>query len=321
MNTIIKFKYLRILKSKDVKLLINLNVIKLTRKGIVLAGGKGLRLSPITRYISKQLIPIYDKPMIYYPLSTLMLMGIREILIITTKEDNDKFRKLLGDGNKLGISIEYIIQETPSGIADALILGQDFIKDSSVALILGDNIFHGDRLGERLKCLSIDEDYSVIFGYAVKFPKDYGVVEIDSKGSILNLEEKPESPKSRWAITGLYLYSNSAIKKVNNLSKSNREELEITDLNNLLLKDKKLKLEILGRGITWIDAGTFDRLLNASLYIKFIQDRQSTKICCPEEIAWKNNWITNDELKNLSINYKNTDYSKYLLQIIDDKFK
>lgn len=290
------------------------------RKGIILAGGQGIRLTPITRYISKQLTPIYDKPMIYYPLSTLMLMGIREILIVTTREDNNNFQKLFGNGHQLGISIEYVIQEKPSGIADAFIIGKDFIKDSSIALILGDNIFHGDRLGKRLQHLSTEENESVIFGYAVNSPKDYGVVEIDSEGSILNIEEKPEYPKSKWAITGLYLYNNSVVEKAKNLRKSSRGELEITDLNKILIEEKKLKIELLGRGITWIDAGTFDRLFNASIYIKTIQDRQSSKICCPEEIAWRNNWITNNELKNLSIYYKNTDYSKYLLQLIDEKF-
>jgi len=290
------------------------------RKGIILAGGQGNRLNPVTRYISKQLTPIYDKPMIYYPLSTLMLMGIKEILIVTSREDNDKFKQLFGNGHQFGISIEYVIQEEPLGIADALIRGEDFFKESSIALILGDNIFHGDKLGKRLKDLSIKENDSVIFGYAVSSPKDYGVAEIDSKGLILNLEEKPESPKSKWAVTGLYLYENSVLKKVKNLSKSYRGELEITDLNKLLIKEKKLKIELLGRGITWIDAGTFDRLFNASIYIKTIQERQSSKICCPEEIAWRNNWITNDELKELSITYKNTDYAKYLLQIIEEKF-
>ena len=288
------------------------------RKGIVLAGGTGSRLFPITKALSKQLMPIYDKPMIYYPLCTLMLAGIREFLIITTPNDKESFKQLLGDGSKWGININYKVQKTPDGIASAFILGEEFLNNSPSALILGDNLFHGENLGKNLDYANNDTDFSTVFAYGVSDPERYGVVEFNQSGEIISIEEKPKNPKSRYAITGLYFYDKDAPKKCKTLKPSKRGELEITDLNRLYLQEKKLKVSVIGRGMTWLDTGTFDSLHQASSFIRTLEKRQGQKVCSPEEISWRLNLISNSQLELLAKAQEKSGYGKYLLSLLND---
>ena len=288
------------------------------RKGIILAGGTGSRLNPITLGVSKQLLPVYDKPMIYYPLSTLMLAGIREILIITTPHDNESFIKLLGNGSQFGINIKYKIQKKPEGIAQAFLIAEDFIKNSSVALILGDNLFHGDFLVNRLQKSYLLNEGASIFAYSVSDPERYGVVEFDSKGIAYNIEEKPKNPKSKFAITGLYFYDNTVVEKAKRIKPSDRGELEITDLNKLYMKESKLIVEKMNRGMTWLDTGTMDSLHEASSYIRSLEKRQGLKIGCPEEVAWRVGFIDDEQLYSLSIDLTKSGYGKYLQNILNE---
>ena len=285
-------------------------------KGIILAGGSGTRLYPLTKAISKQIMPVYDKPMIYYPLSILMLSNIREILIISTNRDMPVFEELLGNGNQLGLNIQYKVQENPNGIAEAFILGEKFIGDDSVALILGDNIFYGHGLSGILEESSQLKNGAHIFAYPVTDPKSYGVVEFDHEGSVISLEEKPKIPKSKYAIPGLYFYDNTIVVKAKKLKPSDRNELEITDVNNLYLNEGTLKAIDLGRGMTWFDTGTHDALLEASNYVEAIQNRQGFYIACIEEIAYRKKWITVEQLKKLAIPLLKTKYGKYLKSLI-----
>ena len=285
-------------------------------KGIILAGGSGTRLYPLTKAISKQIMPVYDKPMIYYPLSILMLSNIREILIISTNRDMPVFEELLGNGNQLGLNIQYKVQENPNGIAEAFILGEKFIGDDSVALILGDNIFYGHGLSGILEESSQLKNGAHIFAYPVTDPKSYGVVEFDHEGSVISLEEKPEKPKSKYAIPGLYFYDNTIVAKAKKLKPSDRNELEITDINNLYLNEGALKAINLGRGMTWFDTGTHDALLEASNYVEAVQNRQGFYIACIEEIAYTKKWITVEQLEKLAIPLLKTKYGKYLKSLI-----
>ena len=290
-------------------------------KGIILAGGSGTRLYPITKAVSKQILPLYDKPMIYYPLSVLMLARISEILIISTPRDINLFQELLGDGSWLGMHFEYKVQEKPRGLADAFILGKDFIGTDSVALVLGDNVFYGQTLTtsvRKAKKVVEENNKSVIFGYSVKDPRAYGVVEFDKDGKVLGIEEKPENPKSNYAVPGLYFYTNDVVKIAENVKPSARGEIEITSINNEYLKEGRLSVEILGRGMAWLDTGTYDSLLDAGNFIATIQRRQGMYVSCIEEIAFYNKWITKEDIIELGKSYK-TDYGKYLEFIANNK--
>ena len=285
-------------------------------KGIILAGGSGTRLYPLTKSISKQIMPIYDKPMIYYPLSVLMLANIREILIISTERDLPVFRELLGDGSDFGVKLEYKVQEKPNGLAEAFLIGEEFIGDDNVALILGDNIFFGSGFSGLLEEAGKITEGAVIFGYPVKDPTSYGVVEFDQNGKAISLEEKPKVPKSNFAIPGLYFYDNTVVEKAKNVKPSSRGELEITTINEMYLNEKNLNVKILGRGIAWLDTGTHEALLEAANFVEAIQKRQGFYIACIEEIAYKKGWIDNKKLEELAETLQKTEYGKYLKELI-----
>lgn len=284
-------------------------------KGIILAGGTGSRLHPITQGISKQLTPVYDKPMIYYPLSTLMLAGIRDILIITTPADQEQFQRLLGDGSRFGINLEYKVQPSPDGLAQAFILGADFIGNDPVALVLGDNIFYGPGLGTQLATYE-QKDGATVFAYRVADPRAYGVVEFDENFNALSIEEKPENPKSDYAIPGLYFYDSKVVEYARQIKPSPRGELEITDLNRVYLEQGKLKVEVLPRGTAWLDTGTFDSLADATNFIRTVQSRQGLSVGCPEEIAWRHGWLSDEQLRDIAIPLVKSGYGSYLLGLL-----
>ncbi|MCD9504175.1 glucose-1-phosphate thymidylyltransferase RfbA [Photobacterium phosphoreum] len=289
-------------------------------KGIILAGGSGTRLYPITRGVSKQLLPVYDKPMIFYPLSTLMLAGIQDILIITTPEDNESFRRLLGDGTDFGINLEYAIQPSPDGLAQAFIIGEDFIGNDSVCLVLGDNIFYGQSFGQQLSHAKeqTSQGISTVFGYQVKDPERFGVVEFDDNMKAISIEEKPQQPKSNYAVTGLYFYDNRVVEMAKQVKPSHRGELEITTLNEMYLNDRSLNVELLGRGFAWLDTGTHESLHQASSFVETIQNIQGLKVACLEEIALRNKWLTKDKIKELAKPMQKNEYGKYLLKLINE---
>ncbi|HIP81883.1 MAG TPA: glucose-1-phosphate thymidylyltransferase [Leucothrix mucor] len=287
------------------------------RKGIILAGGSGTRLHPLTQVVSKQMMPVYDKPMIYYPLSVLMLSGIRDILIITTPHDSEQFKALLGDGSIWGLNLQYAVQPNPEGLAQAFIIGRDFVGADSVTLILGDNIYYGEGLSERLLALSKQDSGATVFGYYVRDPERYGVVEFDKDGKALSIEEKPENPKSNYAVTGLYFYDNQVLDIAKEIEPSPRGELEITDVNRVYLERGELEVEMLKRGTAWLDTGTHASLLDAANYIRIIEERQSLKIACPEEIAWHMGFITAEELLALAEPLKKSGYGQYLADIVN----
>ncbi|MCO6561129.1 MAG: glucose-1-phosphate thymidylyltransferase RfbA [Gilliamella sp.] len=288
------------------------------RKGIILAGGSGTRLYPITLGTSKQLLPVYDKPMIYYPLSVLMMAGINEILIITTPEDLSNFQKLFNDGSSIGIKIKYKIQPSPDGLAQAFILGEEFIGDESVALILGDNIFYGQNFGQQLQIACNQAIGATIFGYYVNDPNRFGVVEFGSDGKVLSIEEKPVQPKSNYVVTGLYFYDNQIVEIAKQIRPSARSELEITDINNFYLRQKQLNIQLLGRGFTWLDTGTHDSLIDASQFVQTIEKRQGLKIACLEEIAFNNGWMTAEQLYERGKFLHKTCYGQYLLKVYNE---
>jgi glucose-1-phosphate thymidylyltransferase len=285
------------------------------RKGIILAGGSGTRLYPLTLATSKQLMPVYDKPMIYYPLATLMTAGIREVLVITTPRDNQAFKNLLGDGSQWGMRIEYKIQEEPKGLAEAFIIGEEFIGEDNVALILGDNLFYGEGLRKILTLASSNYDESTIFGYHVEDPRRYGVVEIDENGKAISIEEKPENPKSDFAVPGLYFYTNDVVNIAKTIQPSARGELEITAINEVYMNNHNLNVTTLGRGVAWFDTGTHDALLETSQFVQTVEKRQGLQICCPDEIAFENGWIRRDELKKLAEPLMKTNYGKFLMKL------
>jgi len=292
------------------------NVAK-PRKGIILAGGSGTRLYPLTKAISKQLMPVYDKPMIYYPLSVLMMAGIREILIISTPEDLPLFRKLLGDGSQIGLEFSYAEQAKPEGLAQAFLIGGEFLDGAPAALVLGDNLFYGHDFAETLIKADVTRTGSVIFGYPVANPRDYGVVEFDPEGKVVSLEEKPEKPKSRYAVPGIYFYDETVVDRARSLRPSARGELEITDLNRLYLEDGQLKVQLLGRGTAWLDTGTHDSLLAAASFVQVIEQRQGLKVACIEEISYENGWISKSKLLSVADALGKTGYADYLRTLVE----
>tara|TARA_B100001057_G_C22818272_1_gene938353 strand:+ start:403 stop:1287 length:885 start_codon:yes stop_codon:yes gene_type:complete len=287
-------------------------------KGIVLAGGSGTRLHPITLTTSKQLLPIYNKPMVYYPISVLMMAGIKEILIISTPHDIDDYKKLLSDGSQFGVNFHYCVQEKPNGLAEAFIIGEKFIGEDNVALILGDNIFYGFGFSENLMHSVKSSEGATIFGYHVKDPNRFGVVEFDNSDNVLSIEEKPKKPKSNYAVTGLYFYDNDVVNIAKNIKPSDRGELEITDVNNTYLEMKKLKVQLLGNGFAWLDTGTYDSLLDASRFVQMIEERQGLQVACLEEIAFKNKWIDESILLEQAKKYEKTSYGNFLLKCLSD---
>jgi glucose-1-phosphate thymidylyltransferase len=292
---------------------------KIQRKGIILAGGSGTRLYPATLSVSKQLMPVYDKPMIYYPLTTLMLAGIRDILIISTPLDTPRFEQLLGDGSQWGVSLQYLVQPSPGGIAQAFILGADFVGDSPSALILGDNIFHGHDFTELLQAAHHNPEGATVFAYAVNDPERYGVVEFDNDRRVVSIEEKPQQPKSRYAVTGLYFYDKAVADIACRIAPSARGELEITDVNRVYLEQGRLNVQIMGRGYAWLDTGTHDSLLEAGQFIATLEKRQGLKVACPEEIAWRNQWIDNASLEAMARLYAKTGYGSYLASLLGER--
>ena len=294
-------------------------IAKKNRKGIILAGGNGKRLAPITTAISKQLLPIFDKPMIHYPLSTLMLAGIKEILIITKQKDLNSFKELLEDGKQLGIDITFLTQKSPDGLAQSFLIGENFLNNSPVVLILGDNLYHGSSLVGQLKKANSKESGSTIFAYPVQNPKRYGVIEFDQDGRPIGIEEKPQEPKSRFAITGLYFFDNTVVQKARKVKPSKRGELEITSIINMYLEEQNLDVEFLGRGMAWLDTGTFDALHQAGSYIRTLEKRQGLKIGCPEEVAWRNGWINDQQLYEIGLKIGNESYLEYINLMIKEK--
>jgi len=290
----------------------------MARKGIILAGGSGTRLAPLTSAVSKQLMPVYDKPMIHYPLSTMMLSGIRDVLIITTPHDQCAFQRLLGDGSSWGMSISYAVQPSPDGLAQAFLIGADFLDGAPVALILGDNLFHGHELIPQLQQAANQHKGGTVFAYPVRDPERYGVVEFDSCGKALSIEEKPEQPRSRYAITGLYFYDSSVVERAHMVQPSARGELEITTLNQMYLEDGLLEVELMGRGMAWLDTGTFDSLHQAGSYIRTLEQRQGLKVGCPEEVAWRQGWINDRDLEGLAQPLLKSGYGTYLLQMLHE---
>jgi len=290
------------------------------RKGIILAGGTGSRLYPITQGVSKQLLPVYDKPMIYYPISTLMQAGIRELLIITNEQDQDAFKRLLGDGNKWGIEIQFKIQKNPDGLAQSFIIGADFIKNDSTCLILGDNLFYGFENNNQLEKAMNKDKGGTIFAYQVSDPERYGVVEFNHKKKVISIQEKPQKPKSKYAVTGLYFYDNNVLEIAKDVKPSQRGELEITSVNQLYLSNNLLEVELMNQGMAWLDTGTFDSLYEASAFIHTLEKRQGIKVGCPEVVAWKKGWISSDKLGEIASEYKKSGYGKYLNNLLNEQF-